>query len=432
MLSRNAHDAARASLERRLTLPAVSVLRFEWELFLNNPRPAAKANVTDRDADPYELYFADGVERITLALGESYPELRRIWCAQIRNWFAFFETFRRHAARFARHMNFGDAVRIVRLRPDLSDPHEGNRTVIHTSFEPGGDWFYKPRCIGHGKTWFGLLSKINQKSFSHPFRIPRLISAGTHHWMEALQARPCATRRAEQDFWFRCGALLSLVDILRGVDFHAGNLVCARDQPVFVDCETLGHPETAMPGEVAAREKGLFRTGMLPPDGVALQDTVAALGLMTVERVSIRGRATIDRAATVAAGFEGMHQFMKGEFGALTLLSWAEKQLRRHQSRILYRPTVQYYRILEHSLSVVLLGHAKVRSAFLKKACYAANIADYISASEATALMDLDVPYFVGPSAAISRRLSMASVKRAKSEILNALGAGIAASASRD
>lgn len=424
LLSRNAHNALRASLRRRLTFPLKSIVRFEWELFLNNPRPAAKANVEDQLADPYELYFADGIERVTLALAELYPELRRIWCAQIRNWLAFFETFRLHAARFAKRMNFGDDVRIVRLRPDISDPHQGNRTVIRVSFESGGDWIYKPRCAGHGKTWFKLLSQINEKGFSHPFRIPRLISVGKHYWMEAIRARRCATRQQEQDFWFRCGALLCLVDTLHGVDFHAGNLLCAEDQPVFVDCETLGHPETAMPREAAAREKGLFRTGMLPPDGVALRDTVAGLGLMTVERVSVKRRATVDRAEVVAAGFENMHHFMTREFDGLALLVWVQNRMRKHYSRILYRPTAQYHLILEHSLSVDLLRNTATRLGFLTKVCYAPHIPDDISANEAIALIDLDVPYFVGPAAVKSKLSTTASVKRATNEILNALRRG--------
>jgi hypothetical protein len=421
LLSRNTRQAVRASLRRRLAFPAASVVQFEWELFSNNLRPTAKSNVAKRLTDPYDLYFANGVERITLALAELYPELRRIWCVQIRNWLAFFSTFQRHAARFAERMNFGDSVRIVRLRPDISDPHKGNRTVIRATFKPGGDWIYKPRCAGQDRIWFELLSLINRAGFSHPFRIPQLISAERHHWMETIRTHPCATSQQERDFWFRCGALLYLVATLRGVDFHAGNLVCAKEQPVFVDCETLGHPETAMPRNAATRERGLFRTGMLPLKRVPLRNTAAALGLITIERVSPTGLRAADRAKIVAAGFESIHLFVMLIFGRVAPLARARNQIQRRQSRRLYRPTAAYHFILQHSLSVSLLRNPAIRSEFLQKACCALHVPQHISRREAAALGDLDIPYFVGSAAATSKPPTAVSVMRAVSEIINAL-----------
>ena len=429
-LSRKAQNSARASLCRRLAFPTETIAAYEWELFCNTPLSYDLAPLEAR-AKLRKEFFARSVEDRTRFLAEHYPELRRIWVSQIHNWLSFFQRFCRDARKFSRRMNF-DGPTIMRLQADVSDLHNGNNAVVRITFRSGGEWFYKPRPAGHTGTWFKLLSRINQRGFSLPFEIPRVVCAGDHHWMEAIRPRRCAGRKQEQDFWFRGGALLYLVHCLRGVDFNAGNLVCRGDQPIFIDCETLGHPETAMPGKVALKERGLFRTGILPLQTAGV-DSVAAMGVTTLRRIAgkqpLTGRVT--PGPVVANGFRSMHSFLKGESRPNGIVPWMQRQLSRHQSRVVYRPTAHYYSILRQSLSPRLLREEGSRSAFLVRACRAPHLAGHITRREALALQDLDIPLFMRRASSAVKLPSTTGAERAARIIVRAVPGAAALSQSR-
>lgn len=421
LLSRAAENSIRVSLVRRLAFPVKSAAAYEWQVFLNTPFLRAPSQSADSEVELREVFFASGVEHRTLALAERYPELRRIWLTQIDDWFTFFRAFRRDTVRFVRRMKFAAGTRINRLDPDVSDLHNRNKAVIRVRFAGGGDWFYKPRPARQSKTWFKLLSRINREGFPYPFKIPRLLPAGEHHWMEAVRHRRCISDDQERGFWFRSGALLYLVSLLRGVDFHAGNLVCEGDQPIFVDCETLLHPETSMPRGVAAREYGLFRTGMLPLAGRS-RKSVAAFGSTTFERLSARRLVLPDLAPRAAVeGFRNMHEFLIGERGRFSVLRRAAAQLRASQCRVIHRPTAHYHSILRHSLSPAFLRDPAARSAFLVQACRTPHLQRRVALGEAAALQDLDIPFFVGRGSKFSRSPSTDEVRSASRLIARSL-----------
>jgi lantibiotic modifying enzyme len=426
-LSRKAQNSVRASLCRRLTFPTETIAAYEWQLFCDTPIAYHSTSVGAR-SDLRNEFFASSVEDRTRSLAEHYPELRRIWVSQIHNWLSFFQRFCLDARKFSRRMNF-DGGTIMRLQADVSDLHNGNNAVVRISFRSGGDWFYKPRPAGHNRTWFKLLSRINEWGFPHPFEIPRVVCAGDHHWMEAIRPRRCAGRRQEQDFWFRGGALLYLVHCLHGVDFHAGNLVCRGDQPVFIDCETLGHPETVMPGKVALEERGLFRTGILPLRAARV-DSVAALGITTLRRISGKQPRTgcVIPGSAVANGFRSMDSFLKGESRPNGILPWIQRQLSRHQCRVVYRPTAHYYSILLHSFSPRLLREEGSRSAFLVRACRAPHLAWHITRREALALQNLDIPLFMSRASSVVKLPSTTAAERAARIIVRAVPAAAAIS----
>lgn len=419
-VSPKAQNSARASLCRRLAFPTEEIAAYEWGLFANtslshNPAPVGAS------ADLRSEFFANSVEDRTHSFAELYPELRRIWVIQIHHWLSFIQRFCHDARRFTRRMNFDDAT-IVRLEADVSDVHNGNNAVVRVSFRSRGDWFYKPRSAGHTRTWFALLSRINKRGFPLPFEIPRLVCAGDHHWMEAIHPRLYAGRKQEKDFWFRGGALLYLVHCLRGVDFHAGNLVCRGDQPIFIDCETLGHPETKIPGKAALEEKGLFRTGILPLETARL-DSVASLGITILRRISGKPSHTsrVTLGLTVAAGFRNMHSFFKGETRSDGIVPWVRQQLSRHQCRVVYRPTAHYYAILLQSFSPRLLREDGARSAFLVQACRAPHLPWHITRREALALQDLDIPLFMRRASSAVKLPSTTEAERAARIIVRAV-----------
>jgi lantibiotic modifying enzyme len=396
-VSVRAENAICASLLHRLRKPVERLADYQLQAFLSTPFLNASSTAAEAISKLQESFFARAVEDRLLAMTDSSPELTRILSVQIAHWRRFFATFNRAADSFVRRQRWDTDVGIARLTPDISDHHRNNATVIYVGFSNGEEWYYKPRDAGQTTAWFDLLSQINEEGFSHPFTVPRVISAGRHHWMEAIKERRCANEFQLNRFMFRMGALLYLLDVLRGVDFHAGNLVCQGVQPVFVDCETLMHPETPMPRRSSAQERGLLRVGVLPLKG-APDATVAALGPVTLARVlPSRGSFSLDTiTSTVVNGFRGMHEFFaEGNGARLAILKNAAVRLGHSQCRAIYRPTANYHYLLHRSLAPDLLSDTAKRLAFLRTEAATTYLPKRITYKEAAALRDLDIPFFI-------------------------------------
>lgn len=400
-LSIGAQNAVRGSLVRRLSVSVERLVDYQWQVFLCTPFLKTSPASTKRDRDLQRSFFSRGVEHRLLVMTDNYPELARILLVQISYWRGFFVRFKRDANWFVRRMRWNPSLQITRLVPDISDHHRGAATVIYVRFSNGKDWYYKPRPGIHTAVWFEALSRINKIGFSHLFKIPRLIPASTHHWMEAVKERPCADEREVKEFFFQMGAFLYLLDVLQGVDFHAGNLVCHGAQPVFVDCETLMHPETPMPGDLPDREQGLFRVGILPrPEFVG--ESVAALGPITLAQLlpCCQSFSTETISSAVVRGFLAMHEFFAENENRQCFLKNMAARLGSSLCRAIYRPTVTYRQILYRSLSPKLMSDTGNRLAFLRRACTTSLLPRRISEREVVALKNLDIPLFTVRSSA--------------------------------
>lgn len=394
-LSCQARNSLNTALARRLAGPAQQVTAYEWQIFLNTPFLQVSSNPTEQETELRNIFFEGGVERQTSDFAHFYPELMRFWLLQMENWRSFLRTFQCDLAKFVRRQRIRPAVAGIRwLRPDMSDPHDGNKSVVCVRFANGEEWFYKPRAPRQSTLWFEMLARINRAGFSHPFTIPRLVPGRDHHWMESIREHSCRSFGQQRDFWFRSGALLWLVNALAGVDFHVGNLVCQGDQPVFVDCETLLHPLTAGAQDRTLSATRLTRTGMLPLGGGF---ETAALGPMTASRVCGPRRClgARDICLAVIDGWKAMMEFLTQPKN-IRALTDIYRQLQATDCRVIHRSTAQYHAILQSSFSPALLKDATRRRQFLRQACRSSNPSRLVAGEEARALRDLDIPIFFG------------------------------------
>ena len=375
VLSPVAQNALRKSLAIRLERTVKQVAHWEWQLFRGR-------------------FFAEGIESQLFRLLQQYPALARLWSQQIRNWIEFVTDFLGHAEKFLGEINGG---RIRSIVADVSDPHRGNRAVIRVQFSRAGVWYYKPRSGAAEHGWSALLDWLNEKGFPQHFKTLRVISRKDHCWMKAIPVRSCHSVKEAAAFFSRGGALLYLIHLLRGCDFHAGNLVAHGVQPVLVDCETLRHPATPLPTAARRREKDVLRTGLLPVPGISneLADDVSAFGRETAGRHQLRraGQPAFARdfVEDFVSGFTAMHEFVRRRESEFR--SAAEKFLPDH-CRCLYRPTAYYAAIIESSLAPRILTNGFVRSLFLQASCRSGSIAHRHIKQEVAALENADIPQF--------------------------------------
>jgi lantibiotic modifying enzyme len=328
----------------------------------------------------HDYFFYASLSKAALHFLCNYPALARLWAIQIASWVRFVRTFLHHTSAFAYHIegradepeirdnHWKFSPVITRLKTDLSDSHGGNRTVVRVRFAKDNEWFYKPRSGLQERAWFELLGWINSRGFVRSFQILRVMCEDRHCWMTSVRPRACRNRKEVEDYGFRLGALICLIHILRGVDFHPANIVGVGDQPIVIDCETLLHPATALPKYVRAEDDSVARTGML----------------------RLIHRVPLDR---IVAGFRAMHDFLRQPSALRYLRHWASRMQRSH-GRNVYRPTVHYYEILKGSLSPLVLTNGLERSLCLGATCRIDCPSTRRVRAEIRALENADIPVF--------------------------------------
>jgi lantibiotic modifying enzyme len=366
--------------------------------------------LSSRDRAALEtLFFAGSVETAACRLLQHYPALARLWAVQVEFWSCFVEELLKHARSFKGANTRLEGSRLIKsLQLDLSDLHEGNRSVARIRFVDGSCWFYKPRSGQCEKAWFDLLAWVNSTGFPLRFKVVKVVCAERHCWMEEVAHRQCKNRGEVEDYFFRAGALLCLVHWLGGVDFHAGNIIANGAHPVIVDCETFFHPATRLPATAKAEERSLLRTGMLPIHRrkASLSDSVSAFGRVSFGPHSVRLNGKVVFAENfrdeVMEGFHQMfthlHSHVK-KTGMRRMIT----RLRRAPCRTIYRPTSRYYAVLAASLRPAFLTSGAARSRFLVATCRKGHTPPFAWKEEAGALENGDIPIFRAQGSALRR-----------------------------
>lgn len=393
LLSPTAARAMRRSLLRRLVFAGRFAIAWEISATLADATMAPRIQ-NQRSLQKY--FFARGTAHELSSLLSNYPVLARIWFTQIECWAKLTEEFAQHALSFAGNLHSRNTSShlIENVAPDMSDPHMGNRSVMKVRFRDAREMYYKPRSGRQELTWFKLLARLNEAGFVTPFRILDLHCCGDHCWMEAVRSDSLRSRRVLVERSFRIGALMCLVHLLHGVDFHAENVLGVGSQPVIVDCETLLHPARSLPKGEGDEDASIMRTGFLPRNSHNAGDsenagTGAGPGVFGALETP---RHYVDH---IVSGFSTMHRFLTSQPTRLRHIESALSELNDRPTRRVYRPSLHYYYSLERSLQASLLRVGLDRSLFLWASCSNLSGPPIVS-KEVEALEDLDMPYFEG------------------------------------
>lgn len=399
LLSPSAARTLRRSLQRRLISTGEQAIDFLCSAFRTTPLVSSRRAIPQRDCA--KLLFSRGVEAELNSLFRCFPALEELWSIQASNWVEFVSQFLRDANAFAKtRFGLGERAGVIRrIVPDLADVRSGGKSVFRVRFGQGQDWVYKPRPGAAEKWFFRLLGEVNRLGFSRSLYLAEIVEGSGHHWMRFVPHRVCATDKEVEDFYYRAGALLCLIHVLRGVDFHAGNLIACASQPVVVDCETLLHPATRLPVEFALEELSIFRTGMIPSvTRDAMVDDVSALGrrVRGAHSVVHRGKLVDVRlhVNVIVAGFEEIHRLLAVDPRIRARTREVVANPPFHGCRAIRRPTSYYYSALVQSLHPCALENSRKRHSVLSNRLTAPHIAARQIKSEMEALIAGDIPTF--------------------------------------
>jgi type 2 lantibiotic biosynthesis protein LanM len=340
-----------------------------------------------------------------------------------------------------------DGGRVVAIEGNLSDPHNGGRSVRILRFEDGARVVYKPKDLRLDVAWHGLVECLNRDGAPIELKAVRVVARDGYGWTEFITHAGCGAADGCERFFRRAGAWLALFHCFAGSDMHQENVIAAADHPVPIDLETLlqaaAEEQRAQEpvGEAfaAALEiiaNSVVSIGLLPTFAKTPENMVFAIGGMAPDWASrmkltwsninsdamrpVKSKETGDAIPNLPH-VDGRYAQLGDhvEHVIAGFADYASFLLRRsrdeHQGglfdgfsgfpvRRIVRPTRFYYMLLQRLKDHRSMGDGVAWSA---QADFLARLSEWESDSdplwplqraERMALLDLNVPYFVSPS----------------------------------
>lgn len=222
---------------------------------------AARVEGTLPGATPEERFrrfarrLADPGEALRMLAG--YPVLARELVFHLRTWVTVRAELaqRLHDDRAELHRRFGTPAAglpaVSDVRFGLGDTHRGGRAVAVVEFGDGSRIVHKPRSLAVESHFNDLLHRLGGYGPRHPLRPAEVLDRGTYGWAEFITAAPCRDRAELGRFFWRQGAHLAVLHLLRAYDMHAWNLIAAGEHPVCVDLEALFRDRRREPAGIA-------------------------------------------------------------------------------------------------------------------------------------------------------------------------------------
>ena len=302
----------------------------------------------------------------------------------------------------------GLAMRVVRIRPSLSDRRQGGQTVAILEFENGRRLVYKPRSMGTERAFAAILAWCNAVQGGEICRAAAVTVRQGYGWQEFIPQLPCETEAGVRRYYERAGALLCILYVLHGTDCHMGNIIASGEYPVLIDVETLFQPLS---------ESSVLATGLLPEPGAEFN--ISGLGVghrpatefrvprwehintdkMTLRyaRAAIRphrnmpvlGSDTVDSGPylnEVISGFETMYGILaarRTEFLRIVAAHW------NHPVRRMLHATSDYFAVLNESLQPRFLRDEEQRRHQVGRALESLGM----STGDGESLLALDIPH---------------------------------------
>ncbi len=178
------------------------------------------------------------------------------------------------------------STRVASVQPGLGDRHVGGRTVNAVLLSDGTQLAYKPRPCGSAQRYADAVAWVNGRLEGPKLAAISVVALPTHAWVKWVPHARCEDAAAVDRFFYREGAQLALLHALLATDMHPENVVASGEHPVFIDLETVLHPEGDLlqpqteqdPAKVAFT-RSVIAVGLLPQQlAVSEEEAPIAVG----------------------------------------------------------------------------------------------------------------------------------------------------------
>ncbi|MGK7874458.1 MAG: type 2 lanthipeptide synthetase LanM family protein [Xenococcaceae cyanobacterium] len=460
-LSSVAHTTLERNLLQQLSGIGSLALQGEFVTFRNFDKPTLAPSLTQSsDGLPrgqYKQFIQHLLRDGLLSFFEKYSVLARLLATATDFWIEAIAEFLHRLAQdwseiqqtFPGETELGQ---VIKVKPELSDPHNRRRSVIAITFTSGLKLIYKPRNLGLEEAYFQFLAWLNERGIPLPFKILKVINHSTYGWVEYVEHLPCEDPEAAKRYYQRAGMLLCLLHALEGKDCHYENLIASGEHPVLVDLEMLLQPqvrnieaeEDDAQGQAVAEdllENSVLRISLLPrwefaPDGKKIFD-ISGLGgfgeqetpfqvpkwhkintdkmAFGYEYIKLPHKANLpflngvtllpnDYVEEIIAGFRQLYQFLLHRTEAISAPDGPLAPLAHQELRFMFRITKIYTMVQKNTLTSKFLQNGADRSIeldILSRAFLLYDTKPYswsVLRREQEALEQLDIPHFTGYS----------------------------------
>lgn len=314
---------------------------------------------------------------------------------------------------------------VIGIETDLSDRHDGGRTVVALQFASGLRLIYKPRDLGLEQSFFSILRWFNRND-GPPLHTIRILQRMGYGWVEFVEGRPCQDTPAAERYFQRAGQLLCVIYLLGGADCHFDNIIAFGEHPVLIDAEMLFHPKLSCDNSEHAET--VLRTGLLPrptvegldlsgfgcvsdqntplriPDWQAVNSDATALRFRkavlhpsgNIPAIGQTVLSPLDYVEPMIEGFRAMYRFILKNRAKILASDGPLAGVATQMVRVLARGTLQYYLALSHMLHPKRLRNSQTRWVRLR----GPSRFPHLEPLEIKALEQMDVPrFFVQASA---------------------------------
>lgn len=390
----------RRHLQRRLEQITGPCLELEWKSFILAMESLGLA-ATSAQANQRMFLREQPAYRLR-SLFQQFPVLPRLWTLAIRQWrqhvVEVLDRIRKDGSAISHFFFDGRPLRAIRdLRPGLSDPHHGGRSVTLVEFDCG-PLIYKPRSGQSESAWFELLTWMNRQGFSPKLRAARVLERRAYSWMEFVEAASCPDERAVRRFYKRMGGMIAAAYLWKAVDCHRENVIAAGEYPVLVDVDALWHVSPVT--KTQSLPDILYRTGFFPSrTRRSLQSRSSVLGWSRtgkhLARIEGRPVGASDYVEEMVRGFSAGWNCLIGTPARRAAFQARLEEIRARPRRWIYLATEKYAAMRTASVSPTALQSEAARDAVIKSVSSRESVRRSVNHAEMKALRELDLPYFI-------------------------------------
>lgn len=380
--------------------------------------------------------FLSTEEGFALFLGK-YPLLPELLETYVHNIDRYIGEIRKHYAKDRENLisYLGETIplgEIVHVDLGAGDMHQEGRCTAILHLDCGRKVVYKPRSGGLDIAFNTVLDRVNNEVEALHLKTMGIYDRGKYTWTTYIDHIPCNTGEELSEYYKRCGALLGLIYLLRGTDFHFENIIAHGKYPVIIDLECLFN-------QVDQEHYNILSTGLVPSisykNGCPEPSDMSGFGASGIQQSMFKvwewegvGTASVQlKRKNGVCSAEKNQPILNGKpvspkaylkeimFGFTAICTWVLQNkehwgndhpfssFQQKTIRVVPRYTQQYYSILENSFLPQAFRSKQDRLAIIQK--YVKDFPMMLSlkenkkkkllAYECQAIEQMDIPYFL-------------------------------------
>ncbi|MDJ0675016.1 MAG: type 2 lanthipeptide synthetase LanM family protein [Calothrix sp. MO_167.B42] len=443
LLSKEAYKSLEISLVQKLVTLGTNTLIFEFDKFRETQNYKDKSSSEEgKSRVVYNGFIQNLLQDGGWKFFSQYPVLARLIATAVDSWVESTAEFiqRLQGDLSALELTFSQKEslgKVTHIQTSMSPTYKGGRCVLAITFFSGVKVLYKPKDLAMDVAFNQLLNWCNQQNISLSFKLTKILNRQGYGWVDFIPHQACENEIAVQTFYKRAGMLLSLLYLLGANDCRNKDIIANGEYPILIDSDILMHPVVESSDQPQDWLKdSVISTGFLPSwkgnQASANPKDTSPLGciypqpvdssrewkFINTDWMQLVAKTTIlppgnnvvileektvsphNYIEEIVVGFQEVyHLLLKNKNSLLRKESYLSI-FKNLQSRFIFRPTLTYEAISNHSLSPHYLRDGvdySIQIDSLSRPLLLAQEKPHIWGilpSEIKALQQLDIPYF--------------------------------------